>query len=44
MVRLRMTHLVVYVAVGEHGVEVLHTLAGTAVEVVLQALLYGGGP
>lgn len=32
-------YLVVDVAVGEHGVEVLDALAGAAVEVVLQALL-----
>ena len=34
-------YLVVYVAVGKHGVEVLHALASTAVVVVLQALLDG---
>lgn len=34
-------HLVVDVAVGEHGVEVLDALAGTAVVVVLQPLLDG---
>ena len=33
------SYLVVDVTVGEHGVEVLDTLAGAAVEVVLQALL-----
>ena len=30
-----LAYLVVNVAVGEHGVEVLHALAGTAVEVIL---------
>lgn len=34
-------HLVVDVAVGEHGVEVLDALTGAAVVVVLQALLDG---
>ena len=33
------SYLVVDVTVGEHGVEVLDTLTGAAVEVVLQALL-----
>ena len=32
-------YLVVYITVGEHGVEVLHTLSGAAVVVVLQSLL-----
>ena len=36
-----MRYLVVDVAVGEHGVEVLHALAGTAVVVVLQPPLNG---
>ena len=30
------THLVVNVAVGEHGVEVLHALAGTPIVGILQ--------
>lgn len=38
---LTYTHLIVDVAVGEHGVEVLHALAGAAVVVVLQAALDG---
>lgn len=36
-----MSDLIVNVAVSEHGVEVLHALAGTAVEIVFQPLLYG---
>lgn len=36
-----LTYLVVNVAVSEHGVEVLHALAGTAVEIVFEPLLYG---
>lgn len=35
------THLVVDVAVCEHGVEVLYTLLGVPVVIVLQASLYG---
>lgn len=35
------THLVVDIAVGEHGVEVLYALAGAAVVVVLQPSLDG---
>lgn len=35
------TNLVVDVAVGEHGVEILHALAGTAVKIVLQSFLDG---
>ena len=34
-------YLVVYITVGEHGVEVLHALSGAAVVVVLQSLLDG---
>lgn len=34
-------HLVVYVAVGEHGVKVLDTLLGVPVVIVLQTSLYG---
>lgn len=34
-------HLVVDIAVGEHGVEVLDALAGAAVVVVLQTFLDG---
>lgn len=37
----RVSDLIVNVAVSEHGVEVLHALAGTAVEIVFQPLLYG---
>lgn len=36
----RMTNLIINVAVSEHGVEVLHALAGTAVVVIFQSLLY----
>ena len=34
-------HLVIYVAVGEHGVEVFHTFTCTGVVVVLQSFLDG---
>lgn len=37
----KQTDLVVDVAVGEHRVEILHALAGTAVIIVLQSLLDG---
>lgn len=34
-------HLVIYVAVGEHGVEVLHTFTRTPIVVVLESFLDG---
>lgn len=33
------SYLVINVAIGEHGVEVLHALVGTAVVVIFQSLL-----
>lgn len=38
---LRVSHLVVNVAVCEHGVEVLYTLLGVPVVIILQTSLYG---